>query len=425
MIGSRRPAVKTVFTPRGGEVNREMYIERPEAEEALRDAVEGTQNIVISGESGGGKSWLYKKTFSDLGVVYEVANCSNIATFESVHEELKNVLHRLRPRSKVSESISIEAEGNAVFAKGGAKQEKEYELSQPETFGACAHELRKKAGKGENCFVVIENLEAIFEKPKLMEQIGNLIILLDDQHYSKANVRLLLVGVPTEIRSYYDQLAMRKTISNRLVEIPEISRLSDKQVIAFSRKGLCDKLQIKMQPDTMAFVFRHVFEVTLGIPQSMQEYCFILGQIAASQDWVLKATDVDIANRKWIKTGLSDCYGVIEKICRDKFGKWNPKVVNFLAGLSRFNRQAIWAADLVDRFRTDSKEFPRRTIARLLRYLTEHRPPLLRKLPRQNAYGFVDPRYLMCLRTLKLEKSGRAIVQFPGVDPDPILPQDA
>lgn len=50
-----------VFTPRSPEVNSEMYIARPDLEKALKNALRSSLHVIIHGESGTGKSWLYKQ----------------------------------------------------------------------------------------------------------------------------------------------------------------------------------------------------------------------------------------------------------------------------------------------------------------------------------------------------------------------------
>ena len=65
MFRKKRPKPDTVFTPRSAEVNEKMYVSRERQEEALKKAVGGSKNIIIHGESGCGKSWLYKKVFSE------------------------------------------------------------------------------------------------------------------------------------------------------------------------------------------------------------------------------------------------------------------------------------------------------------------------------------------------------------------------
>ncbi|GIX19851.1 MAG: hypothetical protein KatS3mg120_1527 [Erythrobacter sp.] len=60
-----------VFTPRAATVNNSMYIPRPKLEERLLDALDSNKYIVIHGESGNGKTWLYKRVFAEKGIYFE------------------------------------------------------------------------------------------------------------------------------------------------------------------------------------------------------------------------------------------------------------------------------------------------------------------------------------------------------------------
>lgn len=56
---SKKP--EEVFTPREPKVNANMYIDRPELETPLTSGLNDTKHLILHGESGSGKSWLYKK----------------------------------------------------------------------------------------------------------------------------------------------------------------------------------------------------------------------------------------------------------------------------------------------------------------------------------------------------------------------------
>ena len=62
------------FSIRRGEVNAEMYVHRPDLESALVRAIHSGQHIAITGESGCGKSWLYKIVFQENNVFYKTVN---------------------------------------------------------------------------------------------------------------------------------------------------------------------------------------------------------------------------------------------------------------------------------------------------------------------------------------------------------------
>jgi ABC-type lipoprotein export system ATPase subunit len=57
----KRPEIDEVFKPRNHEVNDRIYVHRPDLEKSLELGLSGSLHTVIYGESGSGKSWLYKK----------------------------------------------------------------------------------------------------------------------------------------------------------------------------------------------------------------------------------------------------------------------------------------------------------------------------------------------------------------------------
>jgi len=83
LLRPRRPKVSDVFTPRRTEVNSDIYVDRPQLEKELRRSLEGSLHTIIYGESGSGKTWLYKKVLADLDAYVATANCAN-ALLDSV-----------------------------------------------------------------------------------------------------------------------------------------------------------------------------------------------------------------------------------------------------------------------------------------------------------------------------------------------------
>jgi MoxR-like ATPase len=63
-----------VFTPRAATVNQSMYIDRPQLERSTETALRVKFHIIIHGESGTGKTWLYKKVLADKSVPLHVIN---------------------------------------------------------------------------------------------------------------------------------------------------------------------------------------------------------------------------------------------------------------------------------------------------------------------------------------------------------------
>ena len=54
-------APNDVFTPRARDINENMYVDRPDLERRLVDALKGDKYVIVHGERGNGKTWLYKR----------------------------------------------------------------------------------------------------------------------------------------------------------------------------------------------------------------------------------------------------------------------------------------------------------------------------------------------------------------------------
>jgi MoxR-like ATPase len=55
-----------VFTPRAATVNQSMYIDRPQLERSIETSLRVKFHLIIHGESGTGKTWLYKKVLARI-----------------------------------------------------------------------------------------------------------------------------------------------------------------------------------------------------------------------------------------------------------------------------------------------------------------------------------------------------------------------
>lgn len=119
-----------VFTPRSAEVNSNMYISRPALEAAISAALRRNLHMLIHGESGTGKSWLYKSSLIKLGVPYLVANLANASRLGSVAAELQNLIDREQQANKVSYEEEKTAELSTVVAKGALSHTGQYEIGK-------------------------------------------------------------------------------------------------------------------------------------------------------------------------------------------------------------------------------------------------------------------------------------------------------
>lgn len=177
-----RPNVTDVFTPRDKDVNTEMYVERPELERALIRSINGSFHTLLFGESGNGKSWLYKHVFSQQKIKYVVANCSNASRFKSVTEAIFNASVPSDYAEKTGFEETKEAKVSALVAEGTLNHQATFEIKGEEKLEK-AFRIVSEKNSNNPVVIVLENLESIFKDTDLMQELANIILLLDDQRY--------------------------------------------------------------------------------------------------------------------------------------------------------------------------------------------------------------------------------------------------
>ena len=400
MLSKLRKRPEEVFTPRSTDVNDRMYVCRPDLEESLQRALRGTQHILIHGESGSGKSWLYKRVFSQTGVRYIVVNLANAAHFGSITEAIRNTLAGQEKSKKIGYSEEKSAEVNTLVAKGALKHTGNFDIGQKEPLEACLADLSRSVGDSTR-LLVFDNLEAIVRENKLMGELGNIILLLDDEVYSQYKVRILLVGVPAGVKDYYGNIENRSTVSNRIQEIPEVARLDIEQVRTLVNRGFAEELGYKLEPSLMATVVDHVWWVTIGVPQRVHEYCLSVAS-AGEPERTLKPGSLELADWDWLKQSLWSSYEAIYNAMNDRqstVGRRNQ----VLYSLAKSDEEAIRVAEIEE---IHKAQFPQSSSGRklntsqILSDLASREPPIIRRSAKGNEYIFSDPRYRMCMRAM-------------------------
>lgn len=119
-----------VFTPRAPQVNDRMYVQRTKLERRLVDAFNANKYIVIHGESGNGKTWLYKKVFAENNIHVDVLNLGQAAATGSLENAFKQKLGEWgRPTT-----VSQETHSSGGFKPAGIGVD--HSLSSSQTFYA-------------------------------------------------------------------------------------------------------------------------------------------------------------------------------------------------------------------------------------------------------------------------------------------------
>ena len=146
-----------VFTPRSSSVNEEMYVDRSELEAQLIQLTNGTKHVIIHGESGNGKTWLYKKVFSKQRTPYAVVNLANAARFGSIGKAISDKIERTRGDDQALSQLVVNFEGG--FQPGGVgvgySRQKVYDVVQKDPLEAIMM-LVREGGKSRNGLIVFD-----------------------------------------------------------------------------------------------------------------------------------------------------------------------------------------------------------------------------------------------------------------------------
>ncbi|WP_369743070.1 ATP-binding protein [Pseudidiomarina sp. PP-1MA] len=392
-----RKQISDVFTPRLGEVNTSMYVERPQHEKSLARALKRNSHTLLFGDSGNGKSWLYKKVMNELGIPYVVANCANASRLRSITHEICNCLIEPGTVTKLGFSEEKAAEVGALFAKGTLKHNGSYSISQEEpllkAFKMFAETTNQKK------VIVLDNLESIFSSDDLMEELADIVILLDDTRYAECNVNILIVGVPNGVLHYFSETKNQESVSNRIQEVEKVASLDRQQVQEIVRKGF-EQLSINITGQTLIHLSEHIWYVTLGVAQRVHEYCECLAYEIEDNEWKYDKDLLKYADVEWLKQGLRNSYQVIEAHLNSRE-----------TAVARRN-QVIFCIAKVRQHQFDSndidqlirREFPSTIpetnmgVGSILGELAKGSNPLLNRSSKSNSYSIRDPRYLMCIR---------------------------
>lgn len=380
-------------------MNREIYADRPELEKELRRALDGSLHAIVFGESGSGKSWLYKKVLGDMKAQVATANCANALRFGSLTDEIRHVIEGEDPKRLASIEEEMSATAKIVVAEGGLKSKRTYDFATLDPLLECFKILRSKAGK-RSAVLVIDNLEMIFASVQIMEELASIITLLDDSRYAQYNVKLLVVGVPADVKDYFSRT--HASVANRVSEISEVSSLSETQVASIVERGFVNLLQVSIDPVLLQQWQNHIFEVTMGFAQPVQEYCEQLAFVAEDVSWNTTIINLEDADNQWLKKGLGQASATIALLMNEretKIGRRNQ----VLYALGRINKRVFHVSEIETILRV---EFPASTdgitlaVGQLLSELSGGNTPIIKASAKGPTYEFRDARFAMALRVL-------------------------
>ena len=402
----KRKQITEVFTPRNQRVNNVMYINRDQHEKQLLRSVKGSMHTFMFGESGTGKSWLYKKVFNDENINFEVTNCANASRNGSITDEIYSRCFKSGTSKKTAYKETKKA-GIAALGTAELAHEGEYEILQSDKLLESYKHLYKKSKK-QKTIIVLDNVETIFSNEKLMGELSDILILLDDEDYAEYNVKFLLVAVPNEVLQYFSHAKNPSSVGNRIDELPRIKGLKAAQVKDFIERGFVDALKIDIPNNLFNSLSRHIYTITLGIPQRIHEYCECLAYRIEDNNWEYDKELVAQADGDWLLKGLRECYSVIQSHLNSEEtsdGRRN-QVIYALGRISTHQIDTQKIGIVISQDFPNSAPESNSGIGQVIAHLSKGNKPILKKLANSTLYAFTDPRYLMCIRLMLYKEEG-------------------
>jgi AAA domain len=404
-----------VFTPRGALPNPEMYIPRPDLEADLKQALTINTNVLVRGDSGCGKSWLYKKVLADLNAGYAIVNLAQARSFGSVGEAVIRTI-------AAGTDIVIGGRSGVQFGVGGFLQgvmgsarETRRVLADPVL--DAARILRRRAGKKRLAAIVFDNFEQIMDDAKLIRELSMIMMHIDTPDWAAYNVHNIVVGTPANIREFFAQVGSTP-IQNRIREIPEVSRLTYEQAHDLIIKGFVTNLGY---PRTETFpIIKEIAWMADRIPQHIHSLCL---EVAFESDRCDGKLDSDViagAQKRWLQASESSSYVGIARQMQNVTGAAARRRNQVLYALSQMERLDFSAADVERHMR---REFPVTTnvqnlgVGTILKFFAESNPPIIAPSAIANGlYHFTNPIYRVCLRVMLVKDEKENVTRLDSPD---------
>lgn len=404
-----------VFTPRSRDINQRTYAKRPLLEDRLVSALKGSKYIILRGESGNGKTWLYKQILRQMKLTYEVVNLAQM----QMEGSLSGVLLAKLGELGRSDEVGTKSEADAGFRPGGMgggiKTVTEYKTLPIGILAQIAQEMNKKAGKKKS-ILVLDNFEQIIDNEAFVRQVAGLIISADDDYVSQYNMKVLLVGTPSNIKDMISKVSNATTISNRFIEIPEVARMEATEARDIMSKGFETHLDLTILVDKNQLYSQISFK-TDRIAQHIQELCLKIATRAYDSNRKVTQEIVESAEAEWIDETLSSDRSVIESVMNpigSRVGRKNQ--VLYCLGVSRKEDFKSTDVEKMVQETFDVDTGINLNISQILSKFASARTPILRKLPKGGYYRFSSPKLRMAIRAmLKLNGEKQVVNIHPAV----------
>jgi hypothetical protein len=234
-----------------------------------------------------------------------------------------------------------------------------------------------------------------------------MLILLDDEDYAKHSVKICIVGVPADIRDYITKMSAVQSISNRISELPEVARLTSEQAQELLKKGFKKLLNIKLEEESR--ILDQLAWSTDRIAQYLHELGLIAAREAVKRNSILSLATLDRSEGIWFEESISSVRQTVElnlNARETKAGRRNQVIYS----LGCLKIEDFKYSDVETLVR---QEFPETTtdvdlnIIQRLGELEKSSHPVIKRVPRGDAYRLINPKVKIAIRVMLRKANGK------------------
>lgn len=406
----RKLQPEDVFTPRVPHVNKRIYVHRSELERALVHAIKGPKHFCIFGESGNGKSWLYKKVFSEYSVNYRTVNLSHANMNDSLLDAFLAKIASIEEEQVKERTTKTSGSFNPGGMGGGVEKTTTTVPLDLEPVERLFRLMKGTARKPS--ILVLDNFETIEQSENVIRQISNVVMLLDDEDYGKYHVKLCIVGVPLRLREYIAKQSNRTTILNRLVEVPEVSRMTPAEAREVLERGFEELLGLEfLDEKERERIYKKVLWVSDRIASEVQDLGLRIATEAFSNDGVIETEIVEEVVSDWLASSYNSARITIEERLNKKGVSKAGRRSQCLYCLGLLEFEDFLVSDVTEMFHRifPSTRKMRISISRLLNELCQGENAPVRKIPTGEGYRFSHPKYRMAIRATLVLRDGERV----------------
>ena len=397
-----------VFQIRSATVDETVYVDREDLEKHLTRLVKAAPNIIIRGESGCGKTWLYKRVFEKENICYEIIDLSQAVNCGmTIEKVIQNKLDKDEEYIQTGYSTEKNASLKIPVAEGGLVYNEEFQKNEKPLLRM----YKKLSKRGKRSVLVLDNLEQIKESEQLLSELNTMIMNVDNDDYADFGVKLLIVGTPSGFNSFYGKSKNLDTMSNRLKALEEVEGLSLPQTRKYFEKSMIKAMKFKFAESDMDKYVKHIHGITNGIPQRLVEYCLNLCYTIEDQNGCVVYSQIyKEADSKYLKETLDKSVEVIKRNLNSNETALQRRN-QVIYTLGRMKNNFFKTADVEKELRKVFKieDSVSVNVSALLTELSSGDTPIISKVG--DNWMFFDSQYPVTIK-LMLSKKGKKIISL-------------